>query len=105
MSTEDGLITIASRHSVKETLDRLEASLKAKGISVFARIDHAAGAKSVGMDLRPTEVLIFGNPKTGTPLMQASQTIGIDLPRLQRCPALDRPQFLGQHCGSSVLTN
>ena len=80
MSADDGLITIASRHSVKDTIDRLEASLKAKGITVFARIDHAAGAKSVDMPLRPTEVLIFGNPKAGTPLMQASQTIGLDLP-------------------------
>ena len=63
MPTEDGVITIASEHSVKDTLDRLEASLKAKAITVFARIDHAAGARSVGMDLRPTELLIFGNPK------------------------------------------
>ncbi|HEV3177113.1 MAG TPA: DUF302 domain-containing protein [Stellaceae bacterium] len=80
MPSGDGLITIASNHSVKETLDRLEASLKAKAITVFARIDHAAGAKSVGMELRPTELLIFGNPKAGTPLMQADQTIGLDLP-------------------------
>ena len=80
MRSEDGLITIASNHSVKETLDRLEASLKAKAITVFARIDHAGGAKSVGMELRPTELLIFGNPKAGTPLMQASQTVGLDLP-------------------------
>jgi uncharacterized protein (DUF302 family) len=80
MSSEDGLITIASNHSVQETLDRLEASLKAKAIAVFARIDHAAGARSVGMELRPTELLIFGNPKAGTPLMQANQAIGLDLP-------------------------
>jgi uncharacterized protein (DUF302 family) len=80
MSTEDGLITIASQHSVEDTIDRLEAGLKAKGITVFARIDHAAGARSVEMALRPTEVLIFGSPKAGTPLMQTSQTIGLDLP-------------------------
>jgi len=80
MSTEDGLTTIASHHSVKDTIDRLEASLKAKGITVFARIDHAAGAKSVDLPLRPTELIIFGNPKAGTPLMQATQTIGLDLP-------------------------
>jgi uncharacterized protein (DUF302 family) len=80
MPSQDGLITIATNHSVKQTLDRLEASLKAKAITVVARIDHAAGAKSVGMDLRPTELLIFGNPKAGTPLMQADQTIGLDLP-------------------------
>ena len=78
--TEDGLVSVASRYSVKDTLDRLEADLKAKGITVFARIDHAAGAASVAMPLRATEVLIFGNPKAGTPLMQSNQTIGIDLP-------------------------
>src|SRR5437899_13048553 len=64
--SEDGLVTIASKFSVKETLDRLEANLKAKDITVFARIDHAAGAASVAMPLRPTELLIFGNPKAGT---------------------------------------
>lgn len=80
MSSEDGLITIASRHPAKDTLDRLEASLEAKGIAVFARVDRAGGAASVGMPLRRTELLIFGNPKAGTPLMQASQTTGLDLP-------------------------
>ena len=76
----DGLVTIASSYSVKDTIDRLEAELKAKNITVFARIDHAAGAASVAMALRPTQLLIFGNPKAGTPLMQSNQTIGIDLP-------------------------
>ena len=75
-----GLVTVRSRDSVKQTVDRLEAALTAAGVTVFARIDHAAGAASVGMALRPTELLIFGNPKAGTPLMQARQTIGIDLP-------------------------
>jgi uncharacterized protein (DUF302 family) len=74
------LVTIQSRHSVTATIDRLEAALKAGGVTVFARIDHAAGATQVGMELRPTEVLIFGNPRAGTPLMQAAQTSGIDLP-------------------------
>lgn len=78
--SEDGLVTIASNYSVEETLDRLEVDLKAKDITVFVRIDHAAGAASVAMPLRPTELLIFGNPKSGTPLMQSNQTIGIDLP-------------------------
>ena len=78
--SEDGLVSVASEYSVKDTLDRLEAELKAKAITVFARIDHAAGAASVAMPLRPTELLILGNPKAGTPLMQAKQTIGIDLP-------------------------
>jgi uncharacterized protein (DUF302 family) len=77
---DDGLVTLASNHPVGETLDRLEADLRARNITVFARIDHAAGAASVAMPLRPTELLIFGNPKAGTPLMQANQSIGIDLP-------------------------
>jgi uncharacterized protein (DUF302 family) len=76
----DGLTTIASRLGPKETADRLEAEIKAKGMTVFARIDHAAGAAQVGLTLRPTEVLIFGNARGGTPVMQASQTAGIDLP-------------------------
>jgi uncharacterized protein (DUF302 family) len=75
-----GLVSIQSGNSVKVTIDRLEAMLKNKSITVFARIDHAAAAASVGMSLRPTELLIFGDPRAGTPLMQADQTIGIDLP-------------------------
>jgi uncharacterized protein (DUF302 family) len=75
-----GLTTIPSTYGPKETMDRLEAEIKAKGISVLARIDHAAGAAQAGLSLRPTEVLIFGNAKAGTPLMQSNQTIGIDLP-------------------------
>ena len=75
-----GLTTVSSAHSVKETIDRLEAEVRAKGMAVFARVDHAAGAKEVGMALRPTELLIFGNAKAGTPLMQADQTMGIELP-------------------------
>ncbi len=78
--SEDGLVTVPSKYSVKDTVDRLEVDLKAKGVTVFARIDHAAGAASVAMPLRPTELLIFGSPKGGTPLMQSNQTIGIDLP-------------------------
>jgi uncharacterized protein (DUF302 family) len=76
----DGLTTIACRLGPKETADRLEAEIKAKGMTVFARIDHAAGAAQVGLTLRPTEVLIFGNARGGTPVMQAGQTAGIDLP-------------------------
>ena len=74
------LTTVASHWGPKETLDRLEAEVKAKGLTVFARIDHAAGAAAVGMTLLPTAVLIFGNARGGTPLMQANQLIGIDLP-------------------------
>jgi uncharacterized protein (DUF302 family) len=76
----DGLITLASSFGPKETMDRLEAEIKAKGMAVFARIDHAAGAAKVDFQLRPTELLIFGSAKAGTPLMQANQTISIDLP-------------------------
>jgi uncharacterized protein (DUF302 family) len=75
-----GLTTIKSGHPPQETMSRLEAAVKAKGLTVFARIDHAEGASTAGLTLRPTEVLIFGNAKGGTPLMQAVQTIGIDLP-------------------------
>jgi len=76
----DGLITIPSSIGPKDTMNRLEVAVKAKGLTVFARIDHAAGAAEVGMSLRPTELLIFGNARGGTPLMLAGQTIGIDLP-------------------------
>jgi uncharacterized protein (DUF302 family) len=76
----DGLTTLPSTFGAKETMDRLEAEIKASGMTVFARIDHAAGAAQVGLSLRPTEVLIFGNAKAGTPLMQSNQSIGIDLP-------------------------
>jgi uncharacterized protein (DUF302 family) len=76
----EGLTTIPSSVGPKETMDRLEAEVRAKGMTVFARIDHAAGAAEVGLELRPTELMIFGNARGGTPLMQASQTAGIDLP-------------------------
>ncbi len=76
----DGLVTIRSSFGPKETTDRLEAEIKGNGLTVFAHIDHAAGATAAGMSLRPTDLLVFGNAKGGTPLMQASQTAGIDLP-------------------------
>lgn len=76
----DGLISVQSPHSPRGTMDRLEALLKRKGMTIFARIDHAAGAVKVGKTLRATEVLIFGNPQGGTPFMECSQTVGIDLP-------------------------
>jgi uncharacterized protein (DUF302 family) len=78
--TVDGLTTCLSRHGPQETMERLAAAVTSRGMTVLARIDHAAAAAKVGMALRPTEVLIFGNPRAGTPLMQAAQTIGIDLP-------------------------
>jgi uncharacterized protein (DUF302 family) len=76
----DGLITMRSSNGPKDTMNRLEANVKANGMTVFARIDHAAGAAQVGLALRPTELLIFGNPRGGTLLMQSAQTAGIDLP-------------------------
>ncbi len=78
--TPEGLIARVSRHEPKETMDRLAAAVSARGAAVVARIDHAAAAAAVGLALAPTEVLVFGNPRAGTPLMQAAQTIGIDLP-------------------------
>ncbi|MEA2919754.1 MAG: hypothetical protein QOJ15_11835 [Bradyrhizobium sp.] len=76
----DGLATVRSNFGPKDTMNRLEAEVQARGLTVFARIDHAAGAAEVGLPLRPTDLLIFGNAKGGTPLMQSAQTIGIDLP-------------------------
>jgi uncharacterized protein (DUF302 family) len=76
----DGIKTLKSAFGPTETMERLDAAVRSKGMTVFARIDHAAGAAEVGLSLRPTELLVFGNAKAGTPLMQAKQTIGIDLP-------------------------
>jgi uncharacterized protein (DUF302 family) len=76
----EGLTTIPSSLGPKETMDRLVAEIRAKGMNVFARIDHAAGAAEVGLKLRPTELILFGNARGGTPLMQSVQTVGIDLP-------------------------
>ncbi len=77
---DSGLMQRPSPYPVAETLDRLEAVLQAKGTKVFARIDHASEAKGAGFDLLATQLLIFGNPKAGTPLMQAAPTVGLDLP-------------------------
>jgi len=76
----DGLIAVKSSYGPKETMDRLEIVLKEKGMIIFARVDHAAGATKVGKQLRPIEVLVFGNPQGGTPFIECSQTVGIDLP-------------------------
>ena len=76
----EGLTSIESTFGPKETMDRLEAEIHQKGMNVFARIDHAAGAANVGLALAPTELIIFGNARGGTPLMQSVQTVGIDLP-------------------------
>mgnify|MGYP000406448325 CR=1 FL=1 len=76
----DGLVTTPSTMSVADTMDKFEKIVSGKGMKVFSRVNHTAGAKSVGQELRPTELLIFGNPKGGTPLMQCSQSFAIDLP-------------------------
>lgn len=76
----EGTAEVRSSFDVEETADRLERILQEKGMTVFNRINHAAGAKAVGVDLRDTELLIFGNPKIGAPLMKCQQSIGLDLP-------------------------
>ena len=76
----DGLVVMKSPYSAKDTMDRLEETVRQRGLNVFARIDHAAGAAKIGKVLRPTEVIIFGNPQGGTPFMECAQTAGIDLP-------------------------
>jgi len=78
---DNGIISVKSSHEVKATADRLENTLKQKGMTVFVRINHAEGAQKVGKKLRPTELVVFGNPKVGTPLMQCSQSTAIDLPQ------------------------
>lgn len=78
---DDGMVNIPSQFSVKQTADRLETLLNKKGMTVFNRINHAKGAKGVGIELNPTELILFGNPKVGSPLMQCQQTIALDLPQ------------------------
>jgi uncharacterized protein (DUF302 family) len=114
--TTDGITIVESNLGARETMDRLAAEVKAKGLTVFARIDHAAGAAEVGMQLRPTELLIFGNARGGTPLMQANQLAGIDLPLKALVYqdaagkvwlAYDEPNWIAQrhHLGESVAAN
>ena len=104
----DGLVALKSPHSAADTMGRLEAAVKQRGLNVFARIDHAAGAAKVGKSLRATELLIFGNPQGGTPLMECAQTAGIDLPlkalvwqdeRSQVWLGYNDPMFLAQRHG------
>lgn len=76
----DGFVAVKSALTAKETMSRFEEIAKQRGLNIFARIDHAGGAAKIGKALRPTEVLIFGNPQGGTPLMECAQTAGIDLP-------------------------
>lgn len=76
----NGLIHLPSRHSVDDTVQRLQTLLQEKNITIFALVDHSGEAAKVGLQMRPTKLVIFGNPKGGTPLMQAAPTVAIDLP-------------------------
>jgi uncharacterized protein (DUF302 family) len=80
MNANNGIISQPSPYSVTATIDRLEAILQAKGITIFARIDQRSEAEKVGLSLHPTQLLLFGNPEAGTPLMVAEPMIGLDLP-------------------------
>lgn len=80
MKTGDGIISKPSKYSVPETLDRVDALLRAKGIKIFVRVDHSEEAERAGLKMPPTQLLIFGNPKGGTPVMLAAPTAAIDLP-------------------------
>lgn len=80
-NAKKGLVTIQSNHSVKDTADKIVSIIEAKGMTVFARVDHQQNASGANLTLRPTQVIMFGNPKAGTPLMQCEQTVAIDLPQ------------------------
>ena len=112
--TPDGLMIHGSAHGPRATMDRLATAVASKGMTVMARIDHAAGAASVGMELRPMEVLIFGNPTVGTPLLQAAATMGIALPLKALVwqdeakvawLAYDEPRRLAKRHGADVDAN
>ncbi|MEM7686038.1 MAG: DUF302 domain-containing protein [Pseudomonadota bacterium] len=98
-----GMITKTSAHSVGDTIDRLAAAVEKAGAKVFARVDHAKGAASVDADLRPTQMLMFGNPKLGTPAMQGAQSMGLDLPlRVVAWQAEDGNVMVGYHDPAAV---
>jgi uncharacterized protein (DUF302 family) len=80
MQKEEGIVKIPSRRSVDETVDKLKTILKSKGVTLFALVDHSGEAEKVGMKMTPTKLLIFGNPKGGTPLMLAAPSVALDLP-------------------------
>lgn len=81
MNTTIGMISVESPHGVEMTTNKLESALKHKGMTIIARVDHAENALLVGSTLRPTQLLIFGNPKVGTPMIRLAQSVGIDLPQ------------------------
>ncbi|MEM9063381.1 MAG: DUF302 domain-containing protein [Pseudomonadota bacterium] len=103
LTAQAEMITKTSAHSVGETIDRLAAAVEKAGAKVFARVDHAKGAASVDADLRPTQMLMFGNPKLGTPAIQAGQSIGLDLPlRVVAWQAEDGTVMVGYHDPAAV---
>ena len=79
-AADNGIVNKPSAHSVDQTVDILKGILQAKGVALFALVDHSGEAEKAGMKMRPTKLLIFGNPKAGTPLMQAAPSVAIDLP-------------------------
>lgn len=81
INAKKGLVTMQSSHSVKDTADKLVSVIESKGMKVFARVDHQSNAAGVNLELRPTQVIMFGNPKVGTPLMNCEQSVAIDLPQ------------------------
>lgn len=100
------MIKKMSQYDVSTTLDRLESVLKEKGIAIVARVNHAAAAKKVDMELRPTQVLFFGNPKLGTPLMQSNQMAGLDLPmKVLAWEDEDGKIWLGYHSPQQIADN
>lgn len=78
---QDGMVSVESPHTVATTMDKLSAALESKGMTIFGRVNHEQNAQGVELSLRPTEVLIFGNPKIGTPLMNCAQSVALDLPQ------------------------
>jgi uncharacterized protein (DUF302 family) len=108
MANKNGLIQIPSRYSVEETIQRLQSTFAAKGLQVFALVDHSGEAAKVGLKMRPTKLLIFGSPKGGTPLMVASPSLAIDLPMKalvaedesgKVCLTYNDPEYLKQRHG------
>ena len=103
LPAQAGMITKTSAHSVGDTIDRLAAAVEKAGAKVFARVDHAKGAASVNAELRPTQMLMFGNPKLGTPAIQASQSMGLDLPlRVVAWQEEDGTVMVGYHDPADV---
>jgi uncharacterized protein (DUF302 family) len=103
MSAQAGMITKTSANSVAVTIDKLAAAVEKAGAKVFARVDHAKGAASVDAELRPTQMLMFGNPKLGTPALQAGQSMGLDLPlRVVAWEAADGTVMVGYHDPADV---